>query len=81
VHFLVKRNFDVIKIHGATIKNTQMSNFIGNLGGPCGRTDRQTDMTKLPVTLSKFAKANNNHGNGFGADGSEVGKLTKSIRK
>ena len=46
-----------------------------------GRTDRQTDMKKLTVTLSNFAKACKNHGNRFGADGDESDKLTNSVRK
>jgi len=58
-----------------------MSNFIGNRDVPCGRTDRQTDMTKLTDTLSNFTKASNNRGNCFAADGGEAGKLTNNARK
>jgi hypothetical protein len=32
---------------------------------PCGRTDRQTDMTKLRVAFRKFAKAPKKHTNTF----------------
>ena len=31
--------------------------FSGRRVDPCGRTDRQTDMTKLIVTFSNFANA------------------------
>jgi hypothetical protein len=34
--------------------------FIRNRVGPCGQTDKQTDMTKLIVAFCKFAKVAKN---------------------
>ena len=34
--------------------------YVGNRVVPCGRTDRQTEMTKLIVAFLNFAKAPNN---------------------
>ena len=38
----------------------QENPFIGSRDVPCGRTDRQTDMTKLIVTFDSFANAPKN---------------------